>query len=321
MKKYKLLVVDDDKDFLGLISANFIKEERLDVKLENNPIKAIDLLKNGKYDILFVDYYMPQMTGEEFVNELRKFDKDIFVILQTGYSGNKPAKKMLELMNIQGYFDKLESLDKLDLLIKSTVKTLDLIEEIKKKDSKIDYITYKNNLMGELIVELADGLKDQIATIDIAARLVKDEKISKAKETIPAIVRSNGRLRKLLNAMDFNTNKDSELKTVIEKVKILTESKLKVEEATLNLNMVENELLEVDSSVLIVVLIKCIVILLNKNCKEIDIQIEILKSKVYITINNANESIIEEIKKINLPDNNAIKINSYVDNKLKFFIA
>lgn len=322
MKKiYKLLVVDDDRNFLNVMDAMLKDETRLEVKLENEPLKALEILKQEKYDILFVDYYMPQMTGEQLVKKLREFDKDIFVILQTGYSGNKPATEMLEIMNIQGYYDKSEKFEKFELLLKSIIKTLDLIEEVKRKDLEIDYMTYKDNVMGNLTVEISDGLKNQITAIDIAMKILEGENVRKIKEVLPTITSVNNKMKELLGALNFATNKEHEFLKVIENVKILTRNKIKVSEAKLNINMLKNAFLEIDSTILTLVFIKLITLLLDEGIKEIDITTEIVEGEVNIIVNNVDESISQVLNEISIPEEYKIKSCYYDKSNLKIIFT
>ena len=64
---------------------------------------------------LLLDYFMPGMTGEQVVAELRKFDPFVQVILQTGYASEQPPRELLHRLNIQGYYDKTEGPEQLSL--------------------------------------------------------------------------------------------------------------------------------------------------------------------------------------------------------------
>ena len=70
---------------------------------------------------------MPEMTGEEFLKELRKFDTRAVVILQTGFAEEKPPIETLTALDIQGYYDKTKGVQDLLLMILSTIKTVSLL--------------------------------------------------------------------------------------------------------------------------------------------------------------------------------------------------
>jgi response regulator RpfG family c-di-GMP phosphodiesterase len=68
---YRILYVDDDNDILfsikmGLESYGFI------VDTFSNPLKALSSFQPELYDLVLVDIKMPQMSGVEFHQELRK---------------------------------------------------------------------------------------------------------------------------------------------------------------------------------------------------------------------------------------------------------
>jgi diguanylate cyclase (GGDEF)-like protein len=75
------------------------------------------VFRRESVNLVLVDYYMPGMTGEEVVREIRKEDQLVQIILQTGYSGEKPARVMLRELDIQGYHDKGEGAERLLLWV------------------------------------------------------------------------------------------------------------------------------------------------------------------------------------------------------------
>src|SRR5690606_14048494 len=72
--------------------------------------------------LILVDYFMPGMTGEEVVRSIRTRDRLVQIILQTGYSGEKPARVMLRQLDIQGYHDKGAGAEQLLLWVDSALK-------------------------------------------------------------------------------------------------------------------------------------------------------------------------------------------------------
>ena len=65
---------------------------------------------------------MPQMNGEQFIQEVRKLDEDVQIVLQTGYSGEHPPRDMLRALAVQGYHDKSEGPDRLLLWVDVALK-------------------------------------------------------------------------------------------------------------------------------------------------------------------------------------------------------
>ena len=85
-KDVKYLVLDDEL-LAGEYLATLIKEvdEKADVITVNNPIKALEIIKES-FDVCFIDIQMPGLNGIEFANELKKLHSKINIIFVTGYS-------------------------------------------------------------------------------------------------------------------------------------------------------------------------------------------------------------------------------------------
>jgi len=58
------------------------------------------------------------------VEEIRKFNKDIYILLLTGYKDAAPPLKAIKSLDIQGYCEKADNFDQLILLIESAVKSI-----------------------------------------------------------------------------------------------------------------------------------------------------------------------------------------------------
>ena len=69
MSKNILLVDDSDTERL-YISELLSRIEDLNVDEVSGPGEAMGKLSGKKYDLIFIDYYMPAITGEEFLNEI-----------------------------------------------------------------------------------------------------------------------------------------------------------------------------------------------------------------------------------------------------------
>ncbi|RIH62795.1 DNA-binding response regulator [Mariniphaga sediminis] len=86
MKK-KCLIVDDEPLACKLLSNYLGKRGGFDVVAEcSDPIKALDVLRSQKVDIMFLDIQMPQMTGIEFLKSLKHPPQVIITTAYTEYA-------------------------------------------------------------------------------------------------------------------------------------------------------------------------------------------------------------------------------------------
>ncbi len=85
MKRIKILVVDDDRDFAESLA--FVLEGRgYEVEVAHTGEAAIRKFQNNDFDIAFMDVKLPGKNGVESYMEIRKFKSDAKVVMMTGYS-------------------------------------------------------------------------------------------------------------------------------------------------------------------------------------------------------------------------------------------
>ena len=118
---HTILVVDDNP--LVLESLRYLLErEGHQVLVAASGLAALEICKKTEIHVMVLDFNMPGLTGGETVEELREFNSEIQVILQTGQS-LKPAREMLRELEIQGYHDKSEGAEKLMLWVDAALKS------------------------------------------------------------------------------------------------------------------------------------------------------------------------------------------------------
>lgn len=81
--KIKCLIVDDEPLAIKLIEKHIVQIDALEVVATcNNALKAFEILNNQEIDLLFIDIKMPNMTGIEFLKNIKNPPK---TILTTAY--------------------------------------------------------------------------------------------------------------------------------------------------------------------------------------------------------------------------------------------
>ncbi len=82
--RFKILLVDDEPEFLDLLS-EFFTEKDYDVTLSANGAQALDVLKRDHFDIIISDINMPGMKGFELLSQAARIDPKIKRVLITAY--------------------------------------------------------------------------------------------------------------------------------------------------------------------------------------------------------------------------------------------
>ncbi len=126
---HTILVVDDNQEYL-IAAERILTRCGHSVVAMENPVEALALLRHTRFDLVLVDFFMPEMTGEAFVAELRSWDPLIHVILQTGYASEMPPREIVRRLDIQGYYDKGEGPDKLLLWADVGLKAARIVQRL-----------------------------------------------------------------------------------------------------------------------------------------------------------------------------------------------
>ena len=138
MSKYKIIAVDDE---IGIIDSLKVYLHNYTIVGVTDPVEAIERVKNEHFDLMLLDYIMSPFHGDQVVEEIRKFNKDLYILLLTGHKDLAPPLETIRKLDIQGYCEKSDKFDQLLLLIESGLKSVEqmnMIKEINKQlsDSK-----------------------------------------------------------------------------------------------------------------------------------------------------------------------------------------
>lgn len=95
--KANILVVDDEEDIRDFLKIYLTNHQYL-VQTVQNGLEAYQVLKKKKYDLLILDYMMPQVNGLEFLKTIRNEStlKDVAVIMLTAHGVEANELKAFE---------------------------------------------------------------------------------------------------------------------------------------------------------------------------------------------------------------------------------
>lgn len=127
---YKIIVVDDEQGIVDSLSI-FLKRSGYDFTGLTNPLEAIERVRNEHFDMMILDFMMDPIHGDEVVEEIRKFNKDLYILLLTGHKDLAPPLETIKRLEIQGYCEKSDKFDQLLLLMESGIKSIEQMNTIK----------------------------------------------------------------------------------------------------------------------------------------------------------------------------------------------
>jgi two-component system OmpR family response regulator len=100
MEKFKVMIVDDEIDFLETIVKR-LKARQIDVIGVESGYKALESLEESRPDVIILDVKMPGMDGIETLREIKKKSPLTEVIMLTGHASVESGIQGMQL----GAFD------------------------------------------------------------------------------------------------------------------------------------------------------------------------------------------------------------------------
>ena len=134
--QYKIIAVDDEQGIVDSLSI-FLKRTGYQFTGVTDPMEAIERVKNEHFDLMILDFIMTPFHGDQVVEEIRKFNKDLYILLLTGHKDLAPPLDTIRRLDIQGYCEKSDKFDQLLLLIESGIKSIKQMNEIKEINTKL----------------------------------------------------------------------------------------------------------------------------------------------------------------------------------------
>jgi CheY-like chemotaxis protein len=89
---YSVLVVDDDPDFLDLLSRQLKQIPDISLTVAHGPREAVQLLTRNRYKLVVSDWALLSVTAQEVLNEADD-------ILESGHRGTSPSKVPVMFMS------------------------------------------------------------------------------------------------------------------------------------------------------------------------------------------------------------------------------
>ena len=119
-KNAQVLVIDDEKD-VGDLFKKILTQEGYTVFTALDGMSGLDIARENKPDIVLVDLKMPKMDGIEVLRQIKDIDKNIVVVVITGY-GTMDTARMAMKFGAFDYITKPLDLEYVKAVIKDGLK-------------------------------------------------------------------------------------------------------------------------------------------------------------------------------------------------------
>ena len=155
MSEFRILLIDDEPAQITSIKS-YLKRRNYSVLTASSGEEGISYIDNGNIDLVFTDFRMPDMNGLEVVQNIKKLNPEIPVVVITAFSDTKDAVTVMK----EGAFDYLSKpidLEELELLVNKAKEHQYLVSENKllreqlKEKYRFDSIISQSREMEEVL--------------------------------------------------------------------------------------------------------------------------------------------------------------------------
>ena len=166
--KAKLLLIDDDANLCQVISYQ-LKKMGYDVDITNSGREGLEAYRQGNYDIVLTDIQMPDISGIQVLQEIRKQNKEVVIILITAYGSVENALEACR-MGADDYITKPFGQEQLLFVIEKAVRLRNLQTENQTlREELSDKFRFENMIVNspamENVVQMAGKVARSDATV------------------------------------------------------------------------------------------------------------------------------------------------------------
>ena len=181
-KDGNILVIDDE---LGpRESIRMVFKDTHNVSLAEDGFKGIEILKREDIDVIILDLKMPKINGIETLKKIREIDKDVPVIILTGYGDVDSAKKAIHYGTME-FLSKPFNVEDIIKIVNKAIETRraklrseKLKEELKQLNEQLkERISNMENLatVGQISAEIMHEINNLLTVIHGYTQLLSQQ--------------------------------------------------------------------------------------------------------------------------------------------------
>lgn len=168
MKDYSILIIDDE-DAQRNVLKGYLEKKGYKIYSASSGNEGINIAHNNLIDIVLSDYKMPDKTGLEVLEVVKKLNPEISFVILTAYGTIENAVKAMRL-GAFNYILKPVDLDELDLTMERIIENRNLRSEIRLLKNQLhekfkfdSFISHSSKM--EEVLSVAFRAADSKATI------------------------------------------------------------------------------------------------------------------------------------------------------------
>jgi len=194
---FKVLVADDEPTIRELMSL-VLERDGHTVATANDGVKALELLKEQRYDALLSDIQMPHMNGLELLKRAREIQPDLIVVVMTGFGTIETAVEAIKGGAADFITKPIRDLEQIPLIFKKA-KQFQLLQ------NEVKALRELNRLQDEFLALISHELRTPLTNIQGGLEAMRDifidEIRSDAKELLLTAIEGVTDLSKVVESL------------------------------------------------------------------------------------------------------------------------
>ena len=142
-----ILIVDDEKNYLIILEA-LLAPEGYEIITVDNALNALRFVKEMDLDLVITDMKIPKMDGIELLDEVKKIDPDLPVIIMTAYGTIELAVEAMK-KRAYDYITKPFMNEELKLTVKKALELYELKKENRRLSEALSDRYKYGNIIGK----------------------------------------------------------------------------------------------------------------------------------------------------------------------------
>jgi len=158
-----ILIVDDEELFLESLES-YLQLKKYQCRTASRSITALEMIREGDFDLVISDVFMPEMNGIELMASARKLFPDLEFILMTGYSSEHSYHEIISA-GASDYMTKPFDLAELTARIERIEREKGIMKELMEVNKQLESTIEHANKMAEKAEQASDAKTNFLASV------------------------------------------------------------------------------------------------------------------------------------------------------------
>ncbi len=149
MSDGRVVLVDDEEMVTQNLEMLLSMETSYEAVTFNQPVSALEYLKQNEADVVLSDFIMPEMNGLDLLTQVKEVQPTCSRLLLTGYADKESAVRAINEVGLFQYLEKPWENEFVMMTLRNAVERSRLLKQLQDKTQSLD--TFREEVWKMLI--------------------------------------------------------------------------------------------------------------------------------------------------------------------------